>query len=97
MIVEREVFKAKPGCMSDLVALARTGGDLASPPHAWRLYSIKFGANDSLALEWEFESEAQRDAFWAEWLASPKRPGFMERFIELTVAGGMTEIWTREV
>ena len=93
MIVERAVFCVKRGCMSELVALSKTGEELAMTPHGWRLYSIKYGANDSLAVEWEFESEAERDTYWDEWWASPQRPAFMEKWNELTKRVVGTERW----
>ena len=96
MLVQRSTFKAKQGRWEELVALAKTGGDVASPPHAWRLYSSNIGPHSVVALEFEFESLGEYETYWAEWGASPERPAFIEKWNELTETGGTTEIWDLE-
>ena len=94
MIVHRFTFTAKPGCRSDAVALLK---DLASKMDGTvRIYSGAFGPSLAVTWEQEHESLASVERAVQEWEASPLRPAFQKRLLELRDSGGTDEIWNLE-
>jgi len=94
MIVERSTVKVKQGCMEELVALAKSEGE----KEGWscRIYSPNKAPRDTLVVEWEFESLAESEKYWAEWWAKPETAALMEKWYALTERGGNEEIWNLE-
>ena len=80
MLVNRRTFVVKPGRTEDARALLQE--HFRAKP-AWmtrpvRYYAIEFGAWNLLALEPEFETLAECERLFAEWLANPS-PEFWKK------------------
>ena len=58
-----------------------------------RVYTSNYGPTGVLAAEWEFESVAACQKFWADWYAKPETPAFVEKWLGLLEPGGGSEIW----
>ena len=93
MIVERGTFNVKRGGMEGVVALVLAEIEKSGPPNT-RVFTPNKGPRDVLAIEWEFESLAECEKFWADWLAKPETPAFMEKWNDAVERGGTDEIWT---
>ena len=94
MIVNRQVYKIKPGCMDEavamLVALREQG------PRTSCVYRSQFGPFATVVFEMEFENLAEYEKDWAEWFASPEGAALEEKWVPLMAEGGpgTNEIWT---
>ena len=93
MIVQRRTWKIKQGCMQELVALGNSF--IETTGSTVRLYTPRMGLgrHDTLVADHEFESLAEMESFWKEWLARPDAPAFQEKWDALTERGGSGEIW----
>jgi hypothetical protein len=69
MILERRIFKAKLGCLSELVALARPQCEATGIPY--RIYTPLSGPANIVVFEFQFENLAKEEKFWAEQRAKP--------------------------
>ena len=91
MIVNRYKVTIKQGHMQEVVELVKEmrkqGG------YDCRLYQSHLGTRDQIACEFEFEDYAAYDTFWTEWYAIPDTPAFLEKWNEMTKAGGTNELW----
>jgi hypothetical protein len=83
MIVQRITYTLKPGCMQEAVAMVTAEIEKEPPPHAVRVYSPGTGSWDEITLEFEFESVAQSDEHWEQWLAKPGTTEYLAKFNEL--------------
>jgi hypothetical protein len=95
MVVERYTVNVRPGLLQELAALARREAD-RYPAVAIRVSTPVFGPLDTMAIEWEFENVAAREAYWDGWYAQPETPAFMEKWNELDAGGGTDELWAVE-
>ena len=96
MIVNRRTFTVKWGRVEEAVALAKTGGERVSPPHALRLYTNNIGPFSTIAIEVEFKNLEEYERWWAEWFASPENIALNGNLLALLEAGGTNEIWNLE-
>ncbi|TEU17258.1 MAG: hypothetical protein E3J25_02210 [Anaerolineales bacterium] len=94
MIVQRSTFKVKQGCMEELVALNKS--EREKEGLSCRIYSPNKAPHGTLVIEWEFESLAESEKYWAGWWAKPETAAFVEEWYALTESGGSTEIWNLE-
>lgn len=96
MIVNRRTFIVKRGCLEDARALAMSLREFEQirKLSAYRLYLPNIGAFDQIAMEAEFESLEEYEAWWNEWASSPEAAAFFEKWFDLTETGGVNEIWT---
>ena len=65
----------------------------SSPLRAYRSYQSRTGYNKTLALEYEFESLADWEAFLAQLFTLPANADKFRRWDELVPGGAMVEIW----
>ena len=91
MIVNRVSVTVKQGRMEELVELLKEGRKQGG--YNARLYQSHLGNRDQIAYEFEFEDYAAYDKFWTEWYALPDTPAFLEKWNEITKAGGTNELW----
>lgn len=96
MIVERSTctVKHRPGAMEELAALVKS--ECEKEGLSSRVYTPQKAPHDTLVIEWEFESLAESEKYWAEWWAKPETAAFVEKWYALTESGGSTEIWNLE-
>ena len=100
MIVNRQVYKVKAGCMEEAVAMLvalREQGPREQGPRTSRIYMSKFGPFATVVLEIEHETLAEYEKMWAGWSASPEGlAAFKEKWDPLMAEGGpgVNEIWT---
>ena len=94
MIVERNTWKAKPGHVEDLMALVKS--EASKEGMSYRVYTGMTGPANTVVVEFEFESLAAYEAFWAKWRAKPETPSFLVKWGELDENEGSTELLTLE-
>jgi hypothetical protein len=94
MVVQRATYNIKPGRMEDALALAKAEIDKGGmESRAVRLYSPNVAPLDVLAVEWEWDSLAQREQEWAKWLATDAAAAFAPKWADVIAGGGTEEIW----
>ena len=93
MIVNRRTFIVKKGCSEKVVELLRTVTDGMSKPSVVRIYEWFISPGDQVVWEAEFADMEEYSRFSDEWVSSPKRSDILNKFEELTVSGGSSEIW----
>ena len=93
MIVNRRTFVVKKGCAKKVVDLLRTVTDGFSQPKVFRIYEWYISPSDQVTWEAEFENLEEYSRFSAEWMDSSKHDSILDKFVELTVSGGTSEIW----
>ena len=91
MIVNRLTVSVKQGRMQELVELLKERRKQEG--YNVRLYQSHLGTRDQIAYEIEFEDYAAYDKFFAEWYALPDTPAFLEKWNDMTQAGGTNELW----
>jgi uncharacterized protein YpbB len=91
MIVNRYKVTVKQGRMQELVELLKKMREQGG--YSGRLYQSHLGTRDQIAYEYEFEDYAAYDKFWTEWYALPDTPAFLEKWNDMTIAGGTNELW----
>jgi len=91
MIVNRLRVTVKQGRMQELVELLKEMRKQAGLNV--RLYQSHLGTRDQIAYEFEFEDYAAYDKFFTEWYALPDTPAFLEKWNDMTKAGGTNELW----
>jgi hypothetical protein len=97
MIADRRVFIAKKGHIDEAVALLREMAELFSktfPGTTYRIYASHIAPFDSVAFESEYESLADYEKGVTEFFALPEAIALLERWNEVTEAGGTHEIWS---
>jgi hypothetical protein len=89
MIVERQRFKVKPGCVDERIEIMQEMGKLIDPiPH--RIYRVIIGPYDTVYQELEFEDFEQREKWWADtW---PKIAPLMDKWRAVSETGGSSEL-----
>ena len=93
MIVGRVSARVKFGRMEEAVALVKAEWQRYPLPHATRIYTSNLGPTDTLVLEFEFESMAEYEKFFAGWGADPGTAVYAQGVGELLDPGGTSEIW----
>jgi hypothetical protein len=96
VIVNRRTFIAKQGCVQGLLDVLKAELETNPSPVPCRVYASSIARFDQVAVEWEFESLAAYEKFWADWFARPETPAFMDSWYPLNETGGKNEIWTLE-
>ncbi|MFN2302656.1 MAG: hypothetical protein ACK2TV_02900 [Anaerolineales bacterium] len=92
MIVNRLTVNVKQGRMDELVELLKDARKQGG--YHVRFYQSYLGIRDQIAYEFEFEDYAAYDKFFTEWYALPDTPAFLEKWNDMTKAGGTNELWT---
>ena len=93
MIEEIYFHYPKPGHWDDLVALVKAEMKRSPGPHIQHLYSRYKRSNASFATVREFESDAERKEYWADWYTDPGTAAFREKYAELADRHYTSEIW----
>ena len=98
MILDRRTFTAEKGRRRDAVAMAKEVAELFTSKFGvtYRIYTTNIGPFDAVAVEGEFESLAEYDRLWTEFLALPELAPLMDKWNEVTETGGTHEIWELE-
>jgi hypothetical protein len=78
MLVHRDLFIVKRGCMNEAVVLCAAEQREMDLPHAFRLYRPYIGSYDQLVCEGEWESLQEYEEFWAQWNAT-RGEAFLEK------------------
>jgi len=83
MIVDRRTYDIRFGHHNRAVELVKA--ELAAAQEAgsldtYRVYVSQFGHFSQVAVEFEFETMADQQAFWAGW--QPKNPGFVDEWFD---------------
>ena len=60
---------------------------------AWRAYASRTGANNTVALEWEFDSLAKWEEFSAQFFALPENAEYFRKWLEVEPSSGTCEVW----
>jgi len=81
MIVQRHVFKAKWGCGEKLVALLTEEWEKRGL--CYRIYTPITGPWPTVVVEGEFQSQDEREKFWAELSARPDIPAYVDKMGEV--------------
>jgi hypothetical protein len=93
MIVVRNTFNVKLGCMDKVIQLNKSEVATWDNPPIWRFYTPNDGKNDKFAEEFEFENLAESEKFWTAWLAKPETSEFIKKWNELVETGERNEVW----
>lgn len=96
MIIERKTYRTKHFSEQAVAEFIRQVWNQIEFPHASRISRPIVGPYNVVYHEMEFESIAERQAFWAAFFARPEMPEWMDRWKELVETGGGTELWTLE-
>ena len=90
-IVNRQTVLVKVGHMQKtiqlLLALRESGNT------SFEIETAIYGPNDTLALDFNFESIAAHDQAWADFFSAPEAGPFYEKWFELVEVGVTNEIW----
>jgi hypothetical protein len=91
-IVNRRTFTVKLGKSLELIELLKgtREGEGVVP---FEIETTIWGPNDTLALDFNFESLAAHDQAWADWGAAERSGPFFEKWFQLVESGGTNEIW----
>jgi len=92
-IVNRRTFVAGRGHMDEMIEMINA---IRDPELVDRLYRPHYAPFDVVAIELEFDSMAEMEAFWGEWEKSEEAATFMKRWIEITEPGGENQVWILE-
>ena len=95
MLVQRIIEQVEKGCKSEVAEHLKAHPEYGpTPPHGWRVYRSHIGAyTDEVVFEVEFESWAEREAWWKSWSGStPRQKEWHAKRREL-VARTREEIW----
>ena len=94
MIVERVTWVAKVGCFGKVIQILKELSEQVGGEEMARIYSCMFGADDeSVVVEFEFESMEHRRASWAMWTQRQEAQEATRRMRELIRTGGVHEVW----
>ena len=96
MLVQRLIEQVKVGCGTEYAELIRSLPDYGpAPPHGWRVYrAAHFAPWDVVVTEFEFESIAEREAWWEGWSGStPSQREWYDKRKEFVDCGGRSELW----
>ena len=96
MIVQRVFHYPKPGLQGDLVELLKAEEQRFPPLHGFRVYSHDIGCRSPVSQEFEFESHAEREKFWAGWFTDPGTAAFIKKYSELASRYWANEVWNLE-
>ena len=94
MIVDRRTYSIKLGHQAQAVQLlqaemsALAENDAAPPYRICLSHTGRFG---QLAVEWEFDSPAERETFWEGW--RPKTPNFIEQWYGFNQDDIQIQVW----
>ena len=89
MIVERQEFRVKPGCLDEAVEVMQEMWKLVDPlPH--RIYRVITGPCDTFYQEFEFEDWEQRQKWWAG--TGTKIAPLWDKWLALVDTGGRSEL-----
>jgi len=92
MYINRRIFIAKRGKFEEAVALLMSA-ETSRPKESIRISVAYFGEFDTIALELAFDSLAEYEAFWDQFMEEPGMEEFMAQWNELTESGGSNELW----
>lgn len=96
MYINRRTFSVKMGCMDSAVELLKAEEANVQPMVESLqpvLMTSIFGTFDKLVWEGRFESMADYEKFWADWVELPTSQKFFETWVTLTEPGGLNELW----
>ena len=93
MLVERVTWIIKPGHIDEFGALAKATLAQAGLKNVMRVYRIKFGEHDRIAIEIEHESMAARETWWNGWRTSDGAAAWEQQANALRAAGAPHEFW----
>ena len=94
MITNRRTFIVKRGRLQEAAALIKAEAERVDIANPQRVYVPEIAPFDVLVYEADYESLAEYEQVWAEWLASPEAAAFLEQWDAITETGGTNEIWT---
>ena len=95
MLVQRWFYYPKPGHMGEMLDLIQAEIQRFSSPRvqASRLYSNPTGNSAPVAMELEFESHAEAEKFWTDWVADPGSAAWLEKHDEIAARYWTVEEW----
>ena len=91
MLVERIIWNIKPGHVVEFGALLKATE--AGLTNAVRVYQIRIGEADRIALEMEHGSMEERERWWNEWRTSDEAAAWAEKSTALRERGTTHEFW----
>ena len=95
MIVNRRTYTINLGRWKETVALVKETIEISPPPHAWRIYApFLTGRFDTLVMEFEYESVEEFQTYQNEFTATPEIAALAEKWHDLKLPGGTSEIWS---
>ena len=94
MLVDRIIEQVEKGCKGEFAEHLKAHPEYGpAPPHGWRVYRGFIGPYDEVVFEIEFESWAEREAWWKSWSGStPSQREWYDKRRELIVRT-RREIW----
>jgi hypothetical protein len=97
MLVNRRTFNIKQGRMDEAAALLKMEVDsFAGYTGAYRIYIsglIYTAPVDVLVMELEYKDYEEYQRGWKDWGDAQNTAKFMEKWYEVTEAGGTNETW----
>ena len=95
MIVNRRTYTIKNRRWKEAVALVKEMIEISPPPHAWRMYGPSLtGRFGTLVMEFEYESVEECQASWKEFTATPEITPLVEKWSDIKLPGGTSELWS---
>ena len=92
MLVARTTIIAKTGKTGEVAQLVKAELERVTPPRTLRIYTGSYTASNEVISEIEFESLAEMEGFFDEWLSTPEGLNYMKTMDELRVGSYNTEI-----
>ena len=92
MYINRRIFTTKQGKIEEAVTLLMNV-ESSRPKESIRISVAYFGEFNTIALELGFDSLAEYEAFWGQFMEEPGIEEFMAQWNELTESGGSNELW----
>ena len=94
MIVDRRTWDIAFGQADKAIELLKAeieAAQKAGQIGSYRMYVSRIGQWGQVAVEYEFETLAEQEAFWAAW--RPKHPSFIKEWFALNRGNIQIEIW----
>ena len=99
MLVQRNIEQVKVGWGKEYAELLKSITEYGpAPPHGWRVYqATDFAPWCTVVIEFEFESMAEREAWWGSWSGdTPRIREWYDKRKELVKQGGRSELWSMD-
>jgi hypothetical protein len=91
MFIERFIWEARQESYDEAVAILKEGASSVTKPN--RVLKGESAPKDQFVLEVTFDSLADSETYWAEWLKTPPAAAFSHKFDPLITSNTRREVW----